>query len=125
MKRLLVRLVAFLGSAAIGLIVANALLDRFSLSADSFVLEVTVFAVLQALLSIVVPRAAVLGAVGLVSTFVALLLTRLLTDGLVIRGIKTWFLATLIVWIVTMLATVLLSRWLVGARHSSGRARRR
>ena len=68
------------GSAAVGLLVAAAVLDDFSISATSFILDVVIFAVLQAVLSRLIPRQAVLGAVGLASTFVALLLTNLFTE---------------------------------------------
>jgi hypothetical protein len=51
---------------------------------------------------------AFLGGVGLVSTFVALLIASVVASGLVITGWQTWLLATLVVWLVTALATVTL-----------------
>ena len=71
-----------------------------------------IFAVLQLVLSRLIPRHVVLGAVGLASTFVALLPTKLISSGLAIKGVGTWIHATLIVWVVTMLATWALSRWI-------------
>ena len=112
MRRLLVNLVVFLGSAAIGLLIAAVVLDNFSITATSFIVDVVIFAVLQLVLSRLIPRHVVLGAVGLASTFVALLLTNLISSGLAIKGVGTWILATLIVWAVTMLATWALSRWI-------------
>ena len=44
-----------------------------------------------------------LGVVALVSTYVVLLVTDLVSDGLQIEGVTTWILATLIVWLATML----------------------
>jgi hypothetical protein len=111
MRRLLLNLVVFLGSAAIGLAIAAAVLDSFSITATSFIVDVVIFAVLQLVLSRLIPRHLVLGAVGLASTFVALLLTNLISSGLTIKGVGTWILATLIVWVVTMLASWALSRW--------------
>ena len=64
-----------------------------------------IFAALQPVLSRLIPSHLVVGAVGLASTFVALLLTNLISSGLAIKGVGTWILATLIVWVVTMLAT--------------------
>ncbi len=50
----------------------------------------------------------VLGGIGLVSTFVALLVASLVPDGLTISGITTGILASLIVWIVTAIGGWLL-----------------
>ncbi|MCZ3388495.1 MAG: phage holin family protein [Actinomycetia bacterium] len=110
----LVRAAIFLLSAAIGLLVAKVTLDGMSIDASSFIAVVVTFAVLQSVLAPFFARAtarnapALLGATGLISTFVALLVADLISDGLTITGVDTWLLATLIVWITTMLATLLL-----------------
>lgn len=114
MVRLLLRAVIFLGSAALGLLAAGALLDGFTVTASGFVVTVVVFAVAQSVLSPFVLTMgrryapAFLGGIGLVSTFVALLLAHLLTDGLRITGWSTWVLATIVVWLVTALAALVL-----------------
>ena len=123
MVRLLIRLAMFLGSSAIGLFVAALILDGFSLAVTSFVLVVVIFAILQEALSLAIPKHVVLGAVGLASTFVALVLTDILSAGLRIRGLWTWVWATLIVWLAASLATWALARWLEPGRAPS-RARR-
>ena len=82
-----------------------------------------IFAALQPVLSRLIPSHLVLGAVGLASTFVALLLTNLISSGLAIKGVGTWILATLIVWVVTMLATWALSRWIRPNRAAPHRIR--
>ncbi|MGB7962797.1 MAG: hypothetical protein WCF12_07550, partial [Propionicimonas sp.] len=51
---------------------------------------------------------ALLGAVGLITTFVSLLITTMISSGMEINGASTWLFASLIVWLATMLATVLL-----------------
>ena len=51
---------------------------------------------------------ALVGGVGLITTLIALIITTLISDGLSISGLGTWIGASLIVWIVTMLATLLL-----------------
>ena len=112
--RFLIRAVIFLGSAALGLWVASLVLDGFTLTWQGFLVTVLVFAAAQSVLSPFIAKLtarnapAFLGGVGLVSTFVALLVATLVSDGLGIDGWQTWILATLIVWLVTALATVLL-----------------
>ncbi len=114
MVRLLLRTAVFLGSAALGLLAAALLVDGVRVTASGLVVTVVVFAVAQSLLAPLAVRAttryapALLGGVGVLSTFVALLLARLLTSGLRISGVAAWVLATLVVWVVTALATVVL-----------------
>jgi hypothetical protein len=52
------------------------------------------------------------GSSALVTTFLALVITDLVSDGLSIGGLITWVLATVIIWLVTMLAAVLLPMFL-------------
>ena len=111
MRRLLLNLVVFLGSAAIGLLIAAVVLDNFPSPRRRHrrrgdLRRASTGAVQTH------SEARVLGAVGLASTFVALLLTNLISSGLAIKEVGTWILATLIVWVVTMLATWALSRWI-------------
>ncbi len=114
MVRFLWTTLIYLLSAAVGLLVANWILDDMEVTAAAFVWAVVIFTVVQAIITPflfkVVRRnaSALIGAVGLISTFVALLVAHLLTDGLTITGTVTWVWATLIVWLVTMLATLLL-----------------
>ncbi len=68
---------------------------------------------------------AFLGGVGLVATFVALVAATALGDSLTITGgVETWIAATVIVWLVTALATLLLPLALVKAGVESARQRR-
>ncbi len=126
MVRLLLRTLIFLVSAVLGLLAAAALLDGFTLSASGFVVAVLVFAVAQSVLAPFIFKLthryapAFLGGIGLVSTFVALLLAHLLTDGLRIEGVATWVLATLVVWLVTALATFLLPFVLLREKRARG-----
>lgn len=114
MIRFLLRVAVFLGSAAIGLLVAAWLVPGVSLSALGFITAVVIFTVAQAILSPFFLKmasryaSAFLGGIGLVSTFVALLLASLLSNGLTIRGTGSWIAATVVVWLVTALATVVL-----------------
>jgi hypothetical protein len=115
---LLIRALIFLVSAALGLIVADLLLPGFYLHWNDWwgiVLAVAVFAVLQSVLApwlFKITRRhahALLGGIGLLSTFVALLIAVLIpAAGIGIDGPVAWIIGTLIVWLVTALATWLL-----------------
>ncbi|HYJ57258.1 MAG TPA: phage holin family protein [Mycobacterium sp.] len=114
MIRFLLRVAVFLGSSAIGLLGAAWLVPGVSLSTWGFITAVVIFTVAQAILSPFFLKmasryaSAFLGGIGLVSTFVALLLASLLSNGLSIRGIGSWIAATVVVWLVTAVATVVL-----------------
>lgn len=113
MIRLLVRALILLIAAAIGLLVAVSVVDGMSVSATSFIVVVVLFAVIQSVLAPFFARIAhrnapaLLGGVGLITTFVSLLITSWVSDGLTISGTSAWIEATLIVWIVTMLAALI------------------
>ncbi len=114
MIRFLLRMVVFLGSSAIGLLVASWLIDGVTVSTWGFVTAVVIFTVAQAILSPFFLKmasryaSAFLGGIGLVSTLAALILASVLTHGLTIRGIGAWVAATVVVWLVTAVATLLL-----------------
>ena len=117
--RLLIRLAVFLVSAGVGLLVADALLDEMTVEAAGFLIVIVIFAVAQAILGPFIARVvarnanAFLGGVGLVTTFVALLLAKTIGDALTIEGVGTWIAATVLVWLVTALATLLIPLILV------------
>lgn len=126
--RALIRAAVWLGGAAIGLLVAKLLLEDMTIDGGSFFFVVALFAVMQAILAPFAAKvtaqhaSALLGGVGLLSTFAALLITAA-SDGLSISGVDTWVFASLIVWIVTMLSSFLLP--LLVAKRLTGRARDR
>ncbi len=119
MKLLLLRAVVFLGSSAIGLLIAAWLIDGVSVRVTGFIVTVVVFSVAQALLAPFVAKmatryaSALLGGIGLVSTLLALVLASVLTHGLTIRGIGSWIAATVVVWLASALATMLLPMLLI------------
>jgi hypothetical protein len=119
MIRMLVRALVLLLASSIGLLVAKVTLDDMTITWGSFLLVVAVFTVLQSVLAPFFAKTtarnapALLGGVGLLSTFVALVVTAVVSDGLTITGASTWLFASLIVWLVTMLATLLLPILLV------------
>lgn len=131
MIRFLVRAAIFLVSAAIGLLVAAGVVDGVDVTTSGFLVAVVLFAVIQSVLSPFIAKvaarnaAALLGGVGLLSTFVALWLTTLIGDSLTIDGgVTTWLTATVIVWLATALATLLLPLVLVRAGLEAARERR-
>jgi uncharacterized membrane protein YvlD (DUF360 family) len=114
MIRLLVRLLVVVAANAVGLLVAAALLDGMELDAGGFVLALIIFTVIFALMTPFLAsqlrrrNSAAIGGVALIATFVALLVTDLLSDGLEIEGVGTWIAATVIVWLASLLAAFIL-----------------
>jgi len=109
MIRFLIRAAIFLATAALGLLVASWLLPDFQITPSGFIVAVVVFAIAQSILAPFIFNVArrnapaLLGGIGLVSTFVALLIASLFPGGIQISGIATWIIATLIVWLITAL----------------------
>jgi uncharacterized membrane protein YvlD (DUF360 family) len=112
--RLVVRTLIALAGNAIGLIAAAVLLDGVDIDATSFLVAVVVFtvvfAIIQPFLAVQLRRAgsAALGGVALIATLVSLIVTDLLSDGFSISGVGNWIAATVIVWVVALLAVFIL-----------------
>jgi putative membrane protein len=114
MIRFLLSIVVHFAANAVGLLVAAALLEDMSVSGTAFVIAVAIFTLVEAVVGPMIRQAAVknaqalLGGTALVVTFVGLLVTSLISDGLRIEGVSTWLLATVIVWVAALLATLVL-----------------
>lgn len=127
MLRFVVNILISIGTAALGLFLASWILPDFHLDPSGFIVAVLVFTIAQAILSPFVfnvarqHASALLGGIGLVSTYLALLVASLFPGGIRIDGIVTWILATLIIWIVTALGTWLLPLILLRNRASNSR----
>ena len=120
MIRMLIGLLISLLSNALGLIVAALVLgDRMELSASAFIVAVVVFTVVYAIAQPFLTQMAMTkvpalrGGVALIATLVALLITAAVSDGLSISGATTWILASLIVWVVSLIGALLLPLVLV------------
>jgi len=119
MIRFLIRTAIFFLSALVGLAVADLILDGFRIDVGSYIFVAVIFALLQGILSPLILKMvhknanAFIGGVGLVSTFVALFITNIISDGLTITGVSTWILATLIVWLAGAIAAFLLPFFMV------------
>jgi hypothetical protein len=111
---MLIRVGVELLGAAIGLIVAALVLEDMTLDGAAFLIAIVIFVVLTAVLEPLIEKigdehlSIVSVFSSLITTFLALLITELVSDGLDITGSMTWLLATLIVWASTALATLIL-----------------
>jgi hypothetical protein len=114
MVRLFALTVVELVANAIGLLAAAWLLPGFQVDTASFVLVVAIFTAVRFILAPLIFKLsfrharAITGGIALVTTFVGLLVTTWLTDGLVISGAATWLGATLIVWLFGVVAVLVL-----------------
>ena len=114
MIRLIVRTAVMLLANAVGLIVASLVLDGMDIDVTSFIIAVVIFTVVYALMLPFLASqlrrggSSVLGGVALVATLVSLIVTDLVSDGLSISGVGTWIAATVIVWVVSLLAAFIL-----------------
>ncbi len=105
MLRLVTNVVIYFASAALGLLVAAWLVPGFQLSVEGFFLATVIFAIAQSILAPIAMKVAekyaqgLRGGVGLISTFVALLVASLIPGGISISGVSAWVIGTLVVWL--------------------------
>ena len=124
MVRFLIRIAVFLGSAALGLLLAALLIPGFHVHAAGFIVAILVFAAAQALIEWLIERIfhrsapTVAGIAGLASTFLALWLATLLSDGLSFDGVAAWILAAVVVWLTTAVLGWLAAKFLLDRRRS-------
>ncbi|WP_028645040.1 phage holin family protein [Nocardioides sp. URHA0020] len=128
MIRLLISFVIQLAANALGLLVADWVLEDVTVSGTAFLVAVVIFTVVYALAQpfltqIALSTATALrGATALVATLIGLIVTSLLSDGLSISGGLTWLEATVIVWIVSLLGTLVLPMIFVKKKVEENRA---
>jgi putative membrane protein len=128
--RFLASIVLHLLANAVGLLIAAAILDGFSVTAPAFIAVVVVFTVIEVVLepliiSISLRYAPVLrGGSALVVTLVGLIVTTLVSDGLVIEGLTAWVVGTLIVWLGAVIAGLLLPLVLFKKAMQGGKEQR-
>lgn len=115
MMRLIASTVLELVANAIGLLVAYWILrPDFMIDAVGFVIVVAIFTAARFVLAPLMMKLSMryarmlTGGISLVTIFVSLLVTTLLTGNLAITGISTWVLATLIIWVFGVAAMLLL-----------------
>ena len=99
---------------ALGLITAAVVLDDVTITGAAFVIAVLIFTVVEVLADPLLTKIsltsvpALRGGVALVTTFLGLVITAAVSDGLSISGTTTWTLATLIVWLAALAAALIL-----------------
>lgn len=114
MLKLIAQMIIGVASNALGLLVAAAALNGFSVDGMSFVLAVLIFSVSTVVLGPLILKIAItnapylVGGISLVTTLVGLLITNLVSDGISISGLDTWLLATLIIWIFSVIGNLVL-----------------
>lgn len=97
-----------LASSAVALLAAALIFDRFTVSTLGFPIVVIVFTLVSLVAkplteSLVRQHAReVYWATGLIATWLTLLVTDLVSDGIQIEGIGTWVFSTVIVWVAAM-----------------------
>jgi hypothetical protein len=127
---LLVSAALHLAANAVALLVADLVLDDLSIPAASFILAVLIFTVVEVIAEPLILKMALTnapalrGSVALITTFVGLLVTDLLSDGMSIAGAWTWVVATIIVWLGGLIASLLLPVIFVKRRVGDGGSRR-
>lgn len=114
MMRLLASTVLALIANAIGLIVGAWVLDDMALGTTGFLIAVVIYTVADILFEPLLRQQALarapvlIGSTSLVSTLVALIVTAIVSDSLRIDGVTGWILATVVVWLVALVARLLL-----------------
>ena len=118
MRRFLAQTSLSLLANALALVVASILLTGFTIKGLAFVVAVCMFTASTVILEPLITRIArqnapyLMGGIALVTTFVGLLVTTLVTNGLSITGLATWVVAALIIWLATVVASLVLPRFL-------------
>jgi putative membrane protein len=114
MVRFLTSLAIHLAANAVGLATAAFILDDMTIGVVPFVVAVAIFTTVEVIAqplmtSLAVKHAQYLaGGTALITTFLGLLITNLITDGLRISGVSTWIAATVIVWLAALIAALIL-----------------
>jgi|SRR6478609_1811733 len=114
MIRLLVGFAIQLAANALGLLVADWVLEDVTITGSAFLVAVLIFTVVYAIAQPFLTQlalgaaAALRGATALVATLIGLIVTSLVSDGLSISGGLAWLEATVIVWVVSLLGALIL-----------------
>ncbi len=129
MVRFLASTALHLIANAVGLLAAALVLPGLRIQPLGFVVAVLIFTAIEVLLGPFVTKMAMKyapalrGGIALVTTFIGLAITSVLTDALRIEGALTWVLAPFIVWVFVLVAAILLP--LVLFKKVLGEARNR
>ncbi|MEX0351031.1 MAG: hypothetical protein AB3N15_16525 [Paracoccaceae bacterium] len=129
MTRRLLLAAAILISNAVGLLLATLLLDGFSVGPLSLLIVVVIFTVIQVIADPLVTKIseknlpALKGGVALVVIFFGLILTSLIVSGFQIGGIANLLAATLLVWLGSLIANILIPMFVFKELQASGKTK--
>lgn len=122
--RLGIRAGTSLAGIAVGILLSNAVLDKFSVNATAVVEATLVFWVVHLVVGFVAlkvlvrePSLALAGLLALASTIVSLIIVNAIVSGLYISGLQTYVLATAIVWLTTAISDTI-GRRMIRARRT-------
>ena len=114
MRHVFARTALSLLANAAGLVAAALVLPDFSIDGLSFAIAVAIFTASTAGLGPLVTSLArrhaqvLMGGIALVTTLIGLVVTTLISDGISITGAATWVSATFIIWVFSVIASVVL-----------------
>lgn len=126
MIRLALSVIATIIANAVGLLLAVFILPGFVIDPMSFFITLLVFSGVMILTGPLVTKIAITsmpqirGAVALVTAFVGLKVTDWLTTGMDIGGISNWLAATLLVWLGSLVAEILLPIYVFKQLRTNG-----
>jgi hypothetical protein len=125
--RLGIRVGTSLAGIAVGLLLSEALLNKFSIDATAVVEATLIFWIVHIgvqfmALRVLVrePSIALAGLLALGSTIVSLVIVNLIVSGLTISGLQTYVLATAIIWLATAVGDTA-GRRMIRARRAERR----
>lgn len=108
-----IRLATSLAGIAVGILLAAALLDRFTIDATAVVVASVLFWIVHIVVQFLAlrvlirqPSVALAGLLALASTIVALVIVNVIVDGMSISGASTYAVATLIIWLTTVVGDI-------------------
>ena len=112
--RMLYSAATYLVANAVGLLIAMLLLPGFRINPTGFILAVLIFSAIQTVAGPLITKISLkslpqlIGGIALVTIFIGLFLTDLIVQGMEIGGISNWLAATLLVWLGSLIAGILL-----------------
>jgi len=107
-------MLAYLIANAVGLLVAILVLPGFTIDSLAFGIAVAIFSLVQTVLGPLITKISIksfpqmMGGIALVTVFVGLFVTDMIMPGMEIGGISNWLAATLLVWLGSLIASILL-----------------
>jgi putative membrane protein len=121
-----IRLATSLAGIAVGILLSAGLLDRFSIDAKAVVVATVLFWIIHIIVQFLAlrvlirqPSVALAGLLALASTIVALVIVNAIVDGMAIHGASTYAVATLIIWLTTVIGDILGGRMIRTRRADS------